>query len=99
MASIEAAAELRRAAAAAEIAERAAELEAELAPVPIRPAAAAPDRAATTAAAVGLSGSTGWAIERERAAQSRFASMGMIDESRTGAIDLDAAMRRRRAAS
>jgi hypothetical protein len=99
MASIEAAAELRRAAAAAEIAERAAELEAELAPVPIRPAAAAPDRAASTAADTGLSGSTGWAIERERAAQSRFASMGMIDESRTGAIDLDAAMRRRRAAS
>ena len=69
IASLEAAAELRQAAADAEEALRRAHQEPEV--TPIRPAAAAP---------------------------SRFARMGIIDEPQSGKTDLDAVLRRRRAA-
>ncbi len=69
IASLEAAAELRQAAADAEEALRRAHQEPEV--TPIRPAAAAP---------------------------SRFARMGIIDQPQSGKTDLDAVLRRRRAA-
>lgn len=112
MATIDAAAELRRAAAQAEIDERAARIARTRPAVPIVPfmpagargdapaarttrsAAAASDRAAAApATAFG---------EREgvpgASAPSRFASMGLVDDADDRAMDLDAALRRRRAA-
>jgi hypothetical protein len=81
MASVDAAAELRRAAARADLALRAAQIETEVTPLRARPAAAAP------------------AVERAGQAPSRFASMGVVSDVEARAIDLDAALRRRRAAS
>ncbi|MDQ1581892.1 MAG: hypothetical protein QOD05_2667, partial [Microbacteriaceae bacterium] len=81
MASVDAAAELRRAAARADLALRAAQIETEVTPLRARPAAAAP------------------AVERAGQAPSRFASMGVVSDVEARAMDLDAALRRRRAAS
>ncbi|MCU1577414.1 MAG: rane protein [Leifsonia sp.] len=81
MASVDAAAELRRAAARADLALRAAQIETEVTPLRARPAAA------TTAS------------ERAGQAPSRFASMGVVSDVEARAMDLDAALRRRRAAS
>lgn len=81
MASVDAAAELRRAAAESEIARRAAEIAAEKAPE-VTPL---PRPAARSAAA-------------PAAAPSRFASMGIVGDTAPGMSDLDAVLRRRRAA-
>ncbi|WP_431277804.1 hypothetical protein [Leifsonia poae] len=86
MASMDAATQLRRAAARAEIDRRAAELTPDVAP--LRPAVAlAPERVETPVATA------------PAAVPSRYAAMGVVDGLDAGAIDLDAALRRRRAAS
>src|SRR4051794_2888047 len=99
MASVDAAAELRRAAARADF-ERKAASAAPVAPVPVaapvplRPVAraAAPDAALPTL----RSGTVSMA---ETSVPSRYASMGLVDEADTGSLDLDAVLRRRRTAS
>ncbi|NEN07087.1 hypothetical protein G3T36_14580 [Diaminobutyricibacter tongyongensis] len=89
MASIDAATELRRAAARAEIEERAARLASEVTalrpPVPV---------SVPAAAAVGH-GSAG--PSSPVPADPRFAAMGLVDDAAFSSIDLDAALRRRRA--
>jgi hypothetical protein len=75
MASVDAATELRRTAAEAELALRAARLAARVTPI-VRPAAA----------------------PVAEPARSRFASMGIVGETEPGMSDLDAVLRRRRAA-
>jgi hypothetical protein len=104
MASVDAAAELRRAAARAEF-ERKAEESAPaptVAPVPLRPVArvdpapAALAEAATETAQVARADAAPVAVA---AVPSRYASMGLLDETDTGSMDLDAVLRRRRAAS
>jgi hypothetical protein len=103
MASIDAAAELRRAAARAELERRAAELVPDatplrrIAPVELPEPAEQPVRAYATSMASVASASA--ASAPTHVASSRFASMGVIDADAPGAIDLDAALRRRRAAS
>lgn len=86
MASVDAAAQLKAAAAEAEIALRAAQITSDATPITrttvVQPAATAP--AARPA-------------ERETASNSRFASMGIIGETAPGMSDLDAVLRRRRA--
>jgi hypothetical protein len=112
MASIDAAAELRRAAAEAEIDEHAAEIARRRPPVPLRtatalsralstsmtdaagPAATASDRAVAARAAQYASQTAGGQPQA-----SRFASMGVVGELEDRSMDLDAALRRRRAAS
>jgi hypothetical protein len=99
MASIDAATELRRAAARAELEERAARLAPEVMPlrpavpvaVPAAPAAAAPGHGASGPAASAPAASV-------HAADPRFAAMGLVDDVDASSIDLDAALRRRRAA-
>ncbi|WP_285116005.1 hypothetical protein [Leifsonia sp. fls2-241-R2A-40a] len=102
MASVDAAAELRRAAAraeferkAAEAAEVAAAAEAVPAPVPLRPVAVVPAPAVVPvgAAAEASHEAAGPAVP------SQYANMGILDETATGSLDLDAVLRRRRAAS
>ncbi|HEV7811520.1 MAG TPA: hypothetical protein VGO99_01050 [Leifsonia sp.] len=86
MASMDAATELRRAAARAEMDRKAAELAPDIAP--LRPAVPlAPVRVEAPAPAAPAS------------APSRYAAMGVVDGLSGGAIDLDAVLRRRRAAS
>jgi hypothetical protein len=85
MASVDAAAELRRAAARAEFERKAASV------VPPAPATVVPLRPARVAEAV--------AEPATPAVPSRYASMGILDEDHTGSMDLDAVLRRRRAAS
>jgi hypothetical protein len=81
MASVDAAAELRKAAAEAELARRAAQIAARTPVTPIaRPAARAGGGAAVATTA-----------------SSRFASMGIVGETEPGMTDLDAVLRRRRA--
>jgi hypothetical protein len=83
MASVDAAAKLRRAAAEAEIARRAAEIAAEKSPevTPLaRPAAARSDS------------------DSVAQSTSRFASMGIVGDTTPGISDLDAVLRQRRAA-
>lgn len=90
MASVDAAAELRKAAAEAELARRAADLAAQTPVTPIaRPAARA-------AAGAGGAGRAGGAAAGG-AAPSRFASMGIVGDTEPGMTDLDAVLRRRRA--
>jgi hypothetical protein len=84
MASVDAAAELRKAAAEAELARRAAEL---VAQTPVT-------RIARPAARVAAGGGGGAGAG---AAPSRFASMGIVGETEPGMADLDAVLRRRRA--
>jgi hypothetical protein len=81
MASVDAAAELKKAAAEAELARRAAQIAARTPVTPIaRPAARAGGGAAVATTA-----------------SSRFASMGIVGETEPGMTDLDAVLRRRRA--
>ncbi len=89
MASIDAATELRRSAARAEVERKAGERVP--APTPLRPVAVAPAAAPAVAAAP-----VAIAPVQE---PSRYASMGLLDDLDTNAIDLDAVLRRRRAAS
>jgi hypothetical protein len=95
MASIEEAAELKRAAADAEVARRAEELEA---PVPsIAPAAAA--QRAEASATAGRPPAATAREPHERAAgdpASPYARMGIVDDARPAFGDLDAVLRRRR---
>lgn len=90
MASVDAAAALRRSAAAADLARRAAEL---APPVPQLHPAAAPASGLPVRA-----GSTTAEAPVASAAPSRFASMGIVTGAEGASIDLDAALRRRRAA-
>jgi hypothetical protein len=97
MASVDAAAELRRAAARADLALRAAKIETEVTPLRARPAAVTTpaERAGVSdERTAGPAGATA-----DRAGASRFASMGVVSDVEARAMDLDAALRRRRAAS
>ena len=82
MASADAAAGLRKAAAEAEVARRAAQLA--VAVTPLKRGVAAPTAAPAVSSAV-------------TAASNRFASMGVVGETAPGMTDLDAVLRRRRA--
>jgi hypothetical protein len=90
MASVDAAAELRKAAAEAELARRAAALVAQQS-AGVTPIA----RPAVARAAVGAAGAAGAA---GAPAPSRFASMGIVGDTAPGMADLDAVLRLRRAA-
>jgi len=95
MASVEAANQLRKAAAEAEVARRTTALadEANRVVTPIaRPAAASLGSTVTASA-----GSTAAAAGAIPAASNRFASMGIVGETEPGMTDLDAVLRRRRA--
>lgn len=96
MASVDAATELRRAAARAEFERKASELAPVAPPVPLRPAVAEPAPAATAAApAVPV-----LPVAAPEPIPSRYASMGIVDAATAdGSYDLDAVLRRRRAAS
>lgn len=98
MASIDAATELRRAAARAEIDRRAAELVPDA--VPVAPVPVVPLRPAgiSTLRPVAAQGSHERATAVE-AVPNRYAAMGVVDGLDDGTIDLDAVLRRRRAAS
>lgn len=110
MASVDAAAELRRAAARAEFERKAAEVAAPApAPVPLRPVAVS---ASAASAAAGASGAPAGpapvapvtpvvaaVAEPAAAVPSRYASMGVLDDVEAAGLDLDAVLRRRRAAS
>lgn len=92
MASLDAAIELRRAAARAELAARAARLAPQ--PTPLRPPAA------SAAVASGALAEAGTAPNAGRfALMGRVDNLGRADESGGAVMDLDAALRRRRAAS
>ncbi|MGN7798186.1 hypothetical protein [Leifsonia sp. 22587] len=104
MASVDAAAELRRAAARAEFERKAAEVAPPAPqPVPLRVVAAAPAAVAPVGVApVAVAGSPVAAAPVAVAPEpvpSRYASMGVLDDVDTGSMDLDAVLRRRRAAS
>lgn len=102
MASVDAAAELRRAAVRAEFERKAAEVVAPApAPVPLRPVAAvAPAASVAPVASVASVASLGTVSSAaEPAAPSRYASMGVLDDVDAAGMDLDAVLRRRRAAS
>jgi len=102
MASVDAAAELRRAAARADFERKAAEVVAPApAPVPLRPVAVAPAApAAPVAVPVAAAAPVASvASVAETAAPSRYASMGVLDGVDAAGMDLDAVLRRRRAAS
>ena len=86
LACVDAAAQLKAAAAEAEIALRAAQIASEATPI-TRSTVAQPAASAPTARPA----------ERETASNSRFASMGIIGETAPGMTDLDAVLRRRRA--
>ncbi len=94
MASIDAATELRRAAARVELEERAARLAPEV--TPLRPAAV--QEGASSAGVAGLpAGRAVSSAPSALAEDPRFAAMGRIDDADVASIDLDAALRRRRA--
>ncbi len=93
MASIDAATELRRAAARADLEERAARLAPEV--TPLRPPVPVAVPAATGVALTSAPG--GPALAAQPAADPRFAAMGLVGDVDAGSIDLDAALRRRRA--
>jgi hypothetical protein len=82
MASIDAATELRRAAARAELEERAARLAPEV--TPLRPQVPVAIPAVASQA-------------QQAPADPRFAAMGLVDDVDLSSMDLDAALRRRRA--
>ncbi|MGN6425280.1 MAG: hypothetical protein ACTHMF_00570 [Leifsonia sp.] len=96
MASVDAAAELRRAAARADFDRKAADIVTEAAPAPVRlrPVPAVAEELPVAAAPVAAAAPTPAAP-----VPSRFASMGIVDAVDDGALDLDAVLRRRRAAS
>ncbi len=93
MASIDAATELRRAAARADLEERAARLAPEVTPLrpPVPVAVPAAGEVARASAPVGQVASA------QPGADPRFAAMGLVGDVDTASIDLDAALRRRRA--
>ncbi|WP_426519943.1 hypothetical protein ACPPVQ_06855 [Diaminobutyricibacter sp. McL0618] len=93
MASIDAATELRRAAARADLEERAARLAPDV--TPLRPPVPVAVPAATSVARASAPG--GPALPAQPAADRRFAAMGLVGDVDAGSIDLDAALRRRRA--
>jgi hypothetical protein len=110
---VDAAAELRRAAARAEFERKAAEV-APPAPVPVPlravapvaagsvasgPVAAAPVAAGPVAAVAVAAVAPASVAPAAAPGASRYASMGILDEVDTGSMDLDAVLRRRRAAS
>jgi hypothetical protein len=94
MASIDAATELRRSAARAEIDRRVAELAPEA--TPLRPPAAVPNVAPRVPVAPVAPEVPAVAVAT---AVDRYAAMGVVDGLGDGALDLDAVLRRRRAAS
>jgi hypothetical protein len=94
MASIDAATELRRSAARAEIDRRVAELAPEA--TPLRPPAAVPNVAPRVPVAPVAPEVPAVAVAT---AVDRYAAMGVVDGLGGGALDLDAVLRRRRAAS
>ncbi len=89
MASIDAATELRRAAARAELEERAARLAHEVTPLRPPVPVAVPAAAGVTHASAARS--------PQAPADPRFAAMGLVDDADHSSMDLDAALRRRRA--
>lgn len=94
MASVDAATELRRAAARSEFERKASEAMPVAPPVPLRPVAVhetVPAAVSTARAATVRPG--------PEPIPSRYASMGIVGDASDGAIDLDAVLRRRRAAS
>jgi hypothetical protein len=96
MASIDAATELRRAAARADFEKKAAEVVPPApAPVPLRPVAVAPAPVAASTPVAAPAPVAASAVE----VPSRYASMGIVDGMDDRALDLDAVLRRRRAAS
>jgi hypothetical protein len=101
MASVDAAAELRKAAAEAELARRAAQLAAQTTVTPIaRPAARVGGGSAGVGAgaSAGVGAGAGAGVGASAGASpSRFASMGIVGETEPGMADLDAVLRRRRA--
>ena len=104
MASVDAAAELRRAAARAEL-ERKAAASAAAERAAAERAAVVPAAAPFPLRAVGRVGEalgvaeSGTAVSAAASTPSRYASMGVLDDVDTGSLDLDAVLRRRRAAS
>jgi hypothetical protein len=99
MASIDAATELRRAAARADFERKAAEVAPPApAPVPLRPVAVAPAAAAPAASPAAATPAVAPAAPAVEA-PSRYASMGIVDGMDDRGMDLDAVLRRRRAAS
>lgn len=100
MASIEEAAELKRAAVDAEVARRAEELEPQVAS--IAPAAAAAARRRAEASAGGVASEAGRVASeagdehRNTDSASPYARMGIVDDARPAFGDLDAVLRRRR---
>ncbi|MFF9561833.1 hypothetical protein ACF1AJ_00655 [Leifsonia sp. NPDC014704] len=106
MASVDAAAELRRAAARAEFERKAAEVAPPApvaAPVPLRavarPVAESTGPSAVASSVASASASAVSSVPAATTVPSRYASMGILDEADTGSMDLDAVLRRRRAAS
>jgi hypothetical protein len=106
MASVDAAAELRRAAARAEFERKAAEVAPPApvaAPVPLRaverPVAESTTPPAFAPAVAPVAASVAASAPAATTVPSRYASMGILDEADTGSMDLDAVLRRRRAAS
>jgi hypothetical protein len=111
MASVDAAAELRRAAARADFERKAAEVAPAPAAVPLRavprvaeapvavPVAAAPAVAPTASAAAPAVATVTPAAAPAATVSSRYASMGLLEDVDAGSMDLDAVLRRRRAAS
>lgn len=113
MASVDAAAELRKAAAEAELGRRAAQLASDVTPITrpavaraeTRPVTAATAESASSRSASGQSASGQFASSQfassrfasSRFASSQFASMGIVGETEPGMTDLDAVLRRRRA--
>ncbi|KRC49523.1 hypothetical protein ASE16_12380 [Leifsonia sp. Root227] len=96
MASMDAATALRRSAALAEVERKAAERIP--APMPLRPVATAP--AVPAAAAVHTAPAPSAPVAVAPAQEpSRYAAMGLVGDLDSNAIDLDAVLRRRRAAS
>ncbi|MFC6357132.1 hypothetical protein [Luethyella okanaganae] len=98
MASVDAAAELRKAAAQAELAVRAARLDPAVTPItrsrPVAVPGAVSERGPVSAAA---SAAREDATREDAAGRSRFAAMGVVGETEPGISDLDAVLRRRRA--
>jgi len=70
------------------------------APVPLRPVApVAPAASVARAPSASVAAAAPAAPVAEQAAPSRYASMGVLDEVGASGMDLDAVLRRRRAAS
>jgi hypothetical protein len=103
MASVDAAAELRRAAARADFERKATAVAqsapAAPAPVLLRPVAAAAPAVASTGASASSAPAVSRPVAVEEAVPSVYSTMGIVGAVDDGALDLDAVLRRRRAAS